>query len=83
MSVRRAPTAPVVQLGPDLSLPIDLATEAIAILGRRGRGKTNTAGVIAEEFITHGVPVCVVDTVGVWWGLRLEHELGSAGQAAR
>jgi hypothetical protein len=31
---------------------------------------TNTAGVIVEEVVGHGVPVCVVDTVGVWWGLR-------------
>lgn len=59
-----------IQLGSKLSLPIDLATEAIAVLGRRGKGKTNTAGVIVEELIGLGVPVCVVDTVGVWWGLR-------------
>ena len=59
-----------IRLGADLSLPVDLATEAIAILGRRGKGKTNTAGVIVEEFVKLGVPVCVVDTVGVWWGLR-------------
>ena len=59
-----------IQLGSKLSLPIGLATEAIAVLGRRGKGKTNTAGVIVEELIGLGVPVCVVDTVGVWWGLR-------------
>lgn len=59
-----------IRLGEQLSLPVDLATEAIAILGRRGKGKTNTAGVIVEEFVKLGVPVCVVDTVGVWWGLR-------------
>lgn len=62
--------APQIDLGPTLSLPVDLATEAIAVLGRRGKGKTNTAGVIVEELIGLGVPVCVVDTVGVWWGLR-------------
>ncbi|WP_065569707.1 ATP-binding protein [Microbacterium oleivorans] len=62
-------TTPI-RLGDELSLPVDLVTEAIAILGRRGKGKTNTAGVIVEEFVKLGVPVCVVDTVGVWWGLR-------------
>ncbi len=61
---------PSLTIGRDLSLPIDLATEAVAVLGRRGKGKTNTAGVIVEELISLGVPVCVVDTVGVWWGLR-------------
>lgn len=59
-----------IHLGDELNLPVDLATEAIAILGRRGKGKTNTASVIVEEFVKLGVPVCVVDTVGVWWGLR-------------
>jgi hypothetical protein len=59
-----------IHLGEQLRLPVDLATEAIAILGRRGKGKTNTAGVIVEEFVKLGVPVCVIDTVGVWWGLR-------------
>lgn len=60
----------MVMLSRDLGLPIDLVTEAIAVLGRRGKGKTNTAGVIVEGVVEHGVPVCVVDTVGVWWGLR-------------
>ena len=64
------PAAPQIHLGRKLALPVDLATEAIAVLGRRGKGKTNTAGVIVEELIGLGVPVCVVDTVGVWWGLR-------------
>lgn len=65
-----AADATPIRIGTDLALPVDLATEAIAILGRRGKGKTNTAGVIVEEFVKLGVPVCVVDTVGVWWGLR-------------
>lgn len=60
----------MVMLSRNLGLPIDLVTEAIAVLGRRGKGKTNTAGVIVEGVVEHGVPVCVVDTVGVWWGLR-------------
>lgn len=71
--------APVVQLSRDLSLPLDIATEAVAVLGRRGKGKTNTAGVIVEELVGHGVPVCVVDTVGVWWGLRSSKSGKGAG----
>lgn len=63
-------TSPEVQIAPGLSIPIDVATEAIAILGRRGKGKTSTAVVLVEELVGLGVPVCVVDTVGVWWGLR-------------
>lgn len=60
----------MIRLGRDLEVPVDLATEAVAVLGRRGKGKTNTAGVIVEDLVQLGVPVCVVDTVGVWWGLR-------------
>ena len=52
------------------TLPIDAVTETFAILGKRGKGKTSTAVVLAEELIRAGQPVIVLDTVGVWWGLR-------------
>jgi len=58
------------RIGAGLSIPLDLATEAIAILGKRGGGKTNTAVVLVEEMAGAGIPVVVVDTVGVWWGIR-------------
>lgn len=63
-----------IELSDTLSLPVDVATEAVAVLGRRGKGKTNTAGVIVEDLVTLGVPVVVVDTVGVWWGLRTSQD---------
>lgn len=53
-----------------LSLPVDAATEAMAIVGRRGMGKSHTARVIAEAMIGASIPITVIDTVGVWWGLR-------------
>lgn len=59
-----------VDLSPTLSLPVEAVTQTFAILGKRGRGKTNTAVVLAEELIGSGLPVAVVDTVGAWWGLR-------------
>lgn len=65
----------MLQLAPDLAVPIEYTTEAIAIIGRRGSGKTNTAVVAVEEMIGAGQQVVVVDTVGVWWGLRA----GAAG----
>lgn len=58
------------RLSDDLALPVDAVTEAFAILGRRGSGKTSTAVVLVEEMIQAGLPVIVVDPVGVWWGLR-------------
>lgn len=53
-----------------LQLPLDTVVETLVILARRGRGKTNTAVVMAEELIRLGQPVLIVDPLGVWWGLR-------------
>lgn len=58
------------QIAHDLSLPIEFAGEASAILARRGRGKTYAASVLAEELFKAGQPFVVLDPVGVWWGLR-------------
>jgi hypothetical protein len=54
----------------ELALPLEVAGEAIAILAKRGAGKTNTASVLVEELDAAGVQVVVVDPVGAWWGLR-------------
>jgi len=57
-------------LSPDVSLPLDAVTQTFAILGVRGSGKTVTASVMTEQMIAAGLPVVVVDPIGVWWGLR-------------
>lgn len=62
-----------------LDLPNDLITQAIAILARRGAGKTYTASVIVEEVIGAGLPVCVIDPTGAWWGLRSSADGKRAG----
>lgn len=51
-------------------LPIESGTEALAILAKRGAGKTYTAGVLEEELARRGFPFVVLDPVGVHWGLR-------------
>lgn len=53
-----------------LALPVDVVTQPIAILARRGAGKTYTASVIVEEVVRAKVPVVVLDPTGAWWGLR-------------
>lgn len=58
------------QLATDFALPFDAVTETFAILAKRGSGKTYTAAVMVEEMIAAGLPVVVVDPIGVWWGLR-------------
>lgn len=42
-------TERALRLAPRFSLPLDAASDVIAILGRRGRGKTTTATVLVEE----------------------------------
>lgn len=54
----------------EVSLPIDAATQTMAILARKRVGKTYTASVLAEEFIKSEVPIVVLDPTGAWWGLR-------------
>jgi hypothetical protein len=52
------------QLADDLALPIEAVTETVAILARRGLGKTYTGSVVAEEMIGAGLPQVVVDPTG-------------------
>jgi len=55
-------------LGPGLVLPVEAVTETFAILAKRGAGKTYTAAVLVEEMMSAGLPVVIIDPVGVWWG---------------
>lgn len=50
----------------DFTLPLETVTETLAILGKRGSGKSTTASVMAEEMIAAGMPVLIVDPVGTW-----------------
>jgi hypothetical protein len=63
----------------DLSLPLDAATQTIAIVARKGAGKSYAAGKLAEELLEHDVQVVVMDTVGNWYGLRIGADGKSKG----
>lgn len=63
-------SGPRLKLAPDFSMPLDAITETFGILAARGAGKSNTAAAMAEEMFAAGLPFCVVDPVGSWWGLR-------------
>jgi hypothetical protein len=58
------------RIAENLELPQEAVTQTFAILAKRGVGKTYTASVFVEEIIKAGLPVVVVDPIGVWWGLR-------------
>jgi hypothetical protein len=60
-------------------IPLDVAGEAIAILAKRGAGKTNTATVLVEEMHAAGVQLVILDPVGAWWGIRYGADGKGAG----
>lgn len=60
-------------------LPPAIATQAISVLGIRSSGKTNTAGVLAEELLAIDQPVVVIDPTDAWWGLRSSADGKSPG----
>ena len=57
-------------ISPDLSLPRDIGTETIAVLGRRGSGKSNTGTVIIEQLAAAGQQFVLIDPKGEGWGLK-------------
>ncbi|RTL25014.1 MAG: ATP-binding protein, partial [Rhodocyclaceae bacterium] len=53
-----------------VDLPVDVATEKVAVVGVSGSGKTTLAAVLVEEVHEAGGRVVVLDTQGEWWSLR-------------
>ena len=58
----------------------DVIGKCIGILGIRGSGKSNTAGVIFEELLNYNYPLTVVDIDGEYFGLKEEYELLVIGE---
>ena len=52
------------------ALPATALDERLAIVGTSGSGKTYAAKGLVERLLEQGARVCVVDPLGVWWGLR-------------
>jgi hypothetical protein len=63
-----------IRLCADLRFPADLATTTTLVVGKRGSGKTNTCGVLAEQFAGAGVPFAVLDPADAWWGLKYSRD---------
>ncbi len=58
------------KISDQLRLPIDTVTQTMAVLARRGAGKTYFLNVLMEEFVAHQLPFVMLDPTGVCWGLR-------------
>lgn len=72
-------TDATIPLADDFTLPLDSATSTFGILGKKGRGKTHTAAVLAEGLIKSGVPTTILDPTGAWYGLRSSADGKAAG----
>jgi uncharacterized protein len=65
---------------PPLEIPLRAyATQANAILGLRGSGKSTGAGSLAEQMMDAGIPILVLDPIGIWRNLKMP----GSGQGAR
>lgn len=60
-------------------LPLSIVTATIAILARKGRGKTYTAAVLAEELLEAGQVPVIIDPTGAHWGLKSSADGQKAG----
>jgi len=60
----------MLNISPDLKLPLDAVTQTFGILAVRGAGKSNAAVVMAEEMHKAGLHWVVIDPKGDWWGIR-------------
>jgi biotin operon repressor len=66
--------------GQPYQLPVeDVLTGRAFATGKSGAGKSNTGSVIAEELLTRGHPLLIVDTDGEYWGLKEEYEILHVG----
>lgn len=67
------------KIADSLSLPFDIVTDTIGILAIRGSGKTYTFLALAEQMVKHNLPVVMLDTMGVCWGIRSSADGRSPG----
>ncbi len=66
----------VLNLGLELTVPVEeVVGQCVAILGIRGSGKSNTAGVIFEELLAAHYPLSLIDIDGEYFGLKEKYEL--------
>lgn len=69
------------RLSDDLALPLEFATEGVAVIGKRGSGKSNTEARFVELLYEAGVPFAVIDPKGDWYGLKSSRDGKAKGLA--
>lgn len=61
-----------VRLSETVELPTDAVTQQFGLIARKGGGKTYAAKKLAEGMFEAGAQIIVLDTVGNWYGLRVD-----------
>jgi len=56
-------------------IPEELVTKVVAILAKRGSGKTYLAGRYKEEFVKAGIPTVTIDPMSAHWGIRTKYAI--------
>lgn len=56
--------------GKNFCLPLELTTQSVAILAKRGVGKSYTSAVMVEELLDAGQVPVIIDPTGAHWGLK-------------
>lgn len=67
------------KISDDVSLPLDVVTDTIAILAKRRAGKSYTMRRIAEQLLATNQQVVIVDPKGDQWGIRSSADGKKAG----
>lgn len=67
------------KISDDLILGADFVTSTQAILAQKGKGKTHTATVEAEELLDASQQIVVIDPTDAWFGLRSSPDGRSTG----
>lgn len=63
----------------NFDLPLDLTTQTLAVLAKKGAGKSYTASVMIEELLDAGQVPVILDPTGAWFGLKSSADGKSAG----
>ena len=65
--------------GQPVTLPDDTIVHTLAIVAKRGSGKTHAGVVMAETMLATQQRICVIDPIGVWWGLQYDRDGAAPG----
>lgn len=70
----------LLKISKEISLPSNAVTQTLAVIGRKGSGKTYLSQMIAEQMLDIKAQTVVLDPVGVWWGLRINADGKTKGK---